>query len=155
MLAQIIFYFPLKYLLSYLEICNADKFSHELIPTIKLKFMILPLVLVYRKLKILTTGVDRFITMQTFNFNVSPDYMVLVWKQTGWSIESSRKPRGKSIYLQILDFWQASQNYTMEKKERKHHQQMLLVELDVYMYKNASRSIYHPAQIFKWIKEEH
>jgi hypothetical protein len=61
-----------------LEVCIAGKFSHELIHTINLKFMVLPLVLAYRKLKILTTGFDMFITMQTFNLNVSKKYMVLV-----------------------------------------------------------------------------
>lgn len=92
--------------------------------------MVLPLVLAYRKLKILTTGFDMFITMQTFNLNVSKKYMVLVWKQIGWSVESNQKPRSKPTYLQTLNFWQTTQNYTME---RKHHQQMLLVKLDVYL----------------------
>ena len=52
--------------------------------------------------------------------NSDKNCMVLVQRQTHWSMENNQRPRNKTTHLQTLDLLQRCQKYTMEKRKYLH-----------------------------------
>lgn len=74
--------------------------------------------------------------------------MVLPYRPT----EQNREHRNKSLCIWPNDFWQGSQDYTMEKRQSL--QQMILGKRDIHVQKNEVGSLsYTIYNSLKWIKD--